>query len=152
MELVRWIEPELYDRIKQVMPILCVDLLIHRGNQFLVLLRKNEPAKGLWWTPGGRVLKGETLMEAAHRKAWEELKICVEIEKMVGIYDQFWDTSTSGESIHTPDIYFLARPFDTKIEMDEQHSEYRWVSSLKGLHPYVTQAVIDSGILGRGQR
>ncbi len=68
MDVVEWLEPELYKEIKAVMPILCVDLIVHRGQEFLLLLRNNEPAKGLWWTPGGRLLKVETVLEGVRRK------------------------------------------------------------------------------------
>ena len=31
------------------------------------MLRNNEPGKGVWFTPGGRILKGESLEEAVTR-------------------------------------------------------------------------------------
>ena len=106
---MKLIEPELYKQIQQAMPIICVDLLIHQDDRFLLLLRRNEPAKGLWWTPGGRLLKDELLVDAAHRKAKEELGIEVILEKQIGIYDQFWKTSVYGVPVHTPDVYYLAK-------------------------------------------
>ena len=48
---------ELYKRIHKTMPIPCVDVVIRHKDRFLLCKRKNEPAKGLYWFVGGRVLK-----------------------------------------------------------------------------------------------
>lgn len=81
----------LYSQILQVMPIPCVDLLVvnHIGD-ILLLLRKNEPAAGQWWFPGGRVLFGERREDAAKRKLEEECSICATQFKEIGTYDQFF--------------------------------------------------------------
>ena len=36
------------------------------------MLRNNEPTKDEWFTPGGRILYGETLETAVHRALKEE--------------------------------------------------------------------------------
>ena len=67
------IPSELYRRILAVMPIVCVDLVvIDIEGRLLLLQRRDEPAKGHWWFPGGRVHLGETRAEAASRKLNEE--------------------------------------------------------------------------------
>ena len=67
---------ELYGSIVEHMPIVCVDIvLVSRVKgvmSCLLVLRDTEPAKGLWWLPGGRIWKGETFFAAAARKAFEE--------------------------------------------------------------------------------
>ena len=77
-----WIPDDLYRQIINVMPIPCVDLIARDGkDRILMLKRKNEPAKGQWWLPGGRVYIGETRIEAAKRKLVEECgldAICLE--------------------------------------------------------------------------
>jgi len=62
-----WIEEPLYTQIKSVIPIPCVDLLIVHNNRLLLMLRNNEPGKDLWFSPGGRIQKGETPEEAVIR-------------------------------------------------------------------------------------
>lgn len=44
-----------YKKILSTMPILCVDLIIFFDGKCLLLKKKNEPAKGQYWFPGGRV-------------------------------------------------------------------------------------------------
>jgi ADP-ribose pyrophosphatase YjhB (NUDIX family) len=41
---------------------------INIDNALLLLRTKNEPAKGEWWFPGGRIKKGESLEQASHRE------------------------------------------------------------------------------------
>lgn len=51
----------------------------------LLLLHRNTPDKVQWETPGGKIEPDDKLAEkAAKRELHEELKIVVEIEKLVG--------------------------------------------------------------------
>ena len=144
---VNWIEPELYNKIKELMPIPCVDLLVHQGKSILLLKRVNEPAKGLWFSAGGRILKGELLKEAVHRKAIQELGTDVIIEKQVKTYDFLWRLA-NGEIAHTPTTYFVVSLYENYIKLDSQHSCFKWVTNVEGLHPFLVRAIEDSGILG----
>ena len=56
-----WIDEPLYNRIKEIMPIPIVDLLVTHRGRLLLMLRNNEPAKDQGFTPGGRILRGETI-------------------------------------------------------------------------------------------
>jgi colanic acid biosynthesis protein WcaH len=51
----------LYDQITKCMPIASVEALIVMDKALLFLRRNNQPAKGEWWFPGGRIRKGESL-------------------------------------------------------------------------------------------
>ena len=49
-------------------PLVSIDLIVRNGkDQILVGLRTNEPAKGFWFVPGGRILKNERITEAFKR-------------------------------------------------------------------------------------
>jgi len=89
-----FIPDDLYWKICQVMPIPCVDLLVSdaRGRVLLVK-RKNEPAAGQWWFPGGRVHYLETRENAALRKLKEECGIEAVAIKEVGTFDVILDGS-----------------------------------------------------------
>ena len=69
------ISRELYSQILEHMPIPAVDFVLVHNHQVLLALRKDEPAKGQWWIPGGRVLKNETLETAVKRKALQEVGV-----------------------------------------------------------------------------
>ena len=54
------IEEELYQKIREVIPTVCVDLIVTNVDGFYLLGKRTErPAKGLWWFPGGRIFKWE---------------------------------------------------------------------------------------------
>ena len=61
---------ELYGGIVANIPTVCVDVICQRevDNKVLLFYRRDRPAKGLWWLPGGRMLKGETFFDTALRK------------------------------------------------------------------------------------
>jgi 8-oxo-dGTP diphosphatase len=53
----------------------------------LVLLRRSiEPAYGKWVFPGGFVDRGETVPDAAVRETWEEARVRVRADDLVGLY------------------------------------------------------------------
>lgn len=115
------------------MPILCVDMIVTMGKTVLLVKRDNEPLKGEWWVPGGRVLKGETLTDAVHRKMKEEVGLEVDIHEFVGLYEGFFDKSAHGVPTHTVSAVFVVRPISTDVELDNQSSNYTWTSG--GLPP-----------------
>ena len=78
------IENELYDKIREVLPTVCVDLLVtNEQKEYLLANRTEKPAKGSWWFPGGRIRKGETWQECAKRKGREELGIDLPIGNLI---------------------------------------------------------------------
>ena len=57
-----------YEAIRRAIPIACVDLVIINANREVLLVRRvNEPARGEWWFPGGRVHLNQTRENAAKR-------------------------------------------------------------------------------------
>lgn len=123
--MTNWIEDELYGKIEKVMPILCVDLLVYQEPHIytLLCLRNNEPEKDRWWFPGGRVHKGETLIEAVRRIAEEELGLLTLDERQIFTFDYI-----SKEGKHTPAVlYRVPFPTDQEVKLDNQHSKYQWV-------------------------
>lgn len=59
-------------------PVLGVSALITHGEYVLLAKRSKEPSKGLWSLPGGKLERGETLIEAAAREVHEETAIRAE--------------------------------------------------------------------------
>ena len=142
---------ELYGQIVQNMPIPCIDFVLVKDGKILLVYRKEEPAKGQWWIPGGRVFKGEKLAETVKRKARDEIGVEVEIVKALGSYEYFsekavFDEVTTGT--HAIVSCFLVKPIGgTEIRLDETSSEFRWIDHLEeGLDPYVKKVVGDSNV------
>jgi 8-oxo-dGTP diphosphatase len=63
----------------------CVGALAYDADGRLLLIRRrNEPGRGLWSVPGGRVEAGETDAEAVVREMAEETGLVVEPGALVG--------------------------------------------------------------------
>ena len=123
-----------YERIIEVLPILCVDILVKNSQgEYLIVKRANEPKKGRWWVIGGRVLKGETLEEAAVRKTKEELGIDVKGPCPVGYFEALFQRHPFGlaERYHAVSIVFSTTIQETQvITLDTQSSEWKYSREL----------------------
>jgi hypothetical protein len=91
---------DLYGRLVRDCVVVCTDCLIVRYNpltarkECLLVERASEPVKGVWWLPGGRLLKGETFFDAAIRKAKQETGIDgVKPIQILGLWNTFFPTS-----------------------------------------------------------
>ena len=127
------VEEKLYQKIVQNVPLLCVDVIILDKNKILLVKRKDEPAKGEWFVPGGRVYKNETLEKAVIRKALEETGLRVRVIRKLGVYEFFSKTSRfEGISSHTVDIAFLTEPLpNQKIKLDASSSDFKWAEKIE---------------------
>ena len=117
----------LYTAILEVLPLLCVDVAIVHQSKYLLVKRKNKPAKEKWWVPGGRVMKGETMEDAVRRKVKEELEIEIKILSVLGYYENMWTKNESDVigGLHTVSIVFLATPLNMTVSLDNQSSEWK---------------------------
>jgi colanic acid biosynthesis protein WcaH len=122
------IPEELYQQFRRSMPLACVDLIVvDRDFRVLLLLRKNHPAFGEWWFPGGRVLYLETRRQAALRKAREECGIHASSADEIGTYDVIFDDSEKGFTSHGVTTLFVVRADATAdTALDGQSAAYAW--------------------------
>ena len=140
------IEEHLYRQIVRVMPIPCVDLLVTDADgRVLMVKRKNEPARGQWWFPGGRVHYGEKRVDAAVRKLKEECRLVPESVEEIGTYDLILPVPSAREASHAITTLFLVRVSKTTISMDEQSLAVDWraLGDWRGdhLHPFVIEGL-----------
>ena len=128
-----FIPGEEYRRIVDLMPILCVDLLLQNSRgEYLLAKRSNEPLKDQWWLPGGRVYKGESLEEAAIRKMREELSLEPSLLTMVGYCEYFCKESPFGLATghHAVAFVFTGLIPEGHISLDGQNSEWAFFQAL----------------------
>jgi colanic acid biosynthesis protein WcaH len=94
--------------------------------------RNNDPLKGEWFTPGGRIHKNETWQDALLRIAEAELGLnCISVENfsLIGMWDHFYnnsalDQNTSTHYVNLPHCAeFTSKP---QITLDHQHGEFEW--------------------------
>ena len=129
-------------------PLVSIDLCLICNGQVLLGKRRNEPLKGTWFTPGGRIHKNETWRDALLRIAEVELglsDIAVEGFSLTGMWDHLYnnsalDQNTSTHYVNLPHYAeFKSKP---QITLDDQHGDFKWfdlgvVSSDEKFHPYI---------------
>ena len=70
-------------------PVLAASCVVFRADEVLLIKRSQEPFKGQWGLPGGKVEFGETVLHAAQREVLEETGIIAKIIGMAGLYEVF---------------------------------------------------------------
>ena len=74
------------DRVERVP---CVGAVVRDEQGRLLLVRRaNEPGRGLWSIPGGRVDPGETAEEAVVREVAEETGLAVVVSDLAGVVER----------------------------------------------------------------
>ncbi|WP_232522290.1 GDP-mannose mannosyl hydrolase [Marinimicrobium alkaliphilum] len=113
-------------------PLVSIDF-VARNNAGDVLLgkRTNKPAKGYWFVPGGRILKGERLSEAFKRLSVAEFGNVIKLEdaKPLGVFEHLYDDSSFDDSVGTHYVVIAYEVFidpDLSQLPDSQHADYRW--------------------------
>jgi colanic acid biosynthesis protein WcaH len=157
----KYLPADVYQKIVQDSVVCCVDILLVRYNpaenrkECLVVKRSSEPAMGLWWLPGGRLLKGETFFAAARRKAKQETGISdVQPIQVLGVWNTFFPTShwddneSKGTQTVNPIVLVEVLQAGADVELDETSESYQWISldpdaaAKAGHDRYVLQALL----------
>ncbi len=141
---------DLYRKIHKLLPLGCVDAVAVSPSkkQFILVKRKNEPQKGAWWFPGGRIFKNEKLADAVLRKVKQELGLPAKVKKELGTYEFFSKTGYfKGTNTHMIAVVFLVEiAVDKKIILDWQSSDSRWFTKInRNWNPYLKKYLKQAG-------
>jgi len=138
-----FIPEKLYKKIIKNIPICCVDVLVINKNRFLLIQRKNNPAKDKWCFPGGRLLFNESLRAGVKRKLKEELGIKkVKMIKFLAVGETKFKKGYFNFPVHSINVTFLAEidNFQEKnIDLDtKNHIYYKWFQKIPAkVDPYI---------------
>ena len=142
--IMNFIPADDYTRIINVLPILCVDVVIQNPrDEYLLVKRASEPLKDQWWVVGGRVHKGETMEQAAIRKVKEEVSLDIKNLRLIGYYEEiFRENSFNLKSgLHTISIVFSTVVDESQqVKLDYQSTDWKYSNELpaeflyKGIH------------------
>jgi ADP-ribose pyrophosphatase YjhB (NUDIX family) len=141
------IPEDIYSQIVCFMPIPCVDLLVEDSEGRILLIRRaNNPAKGQWWFPGGRVHYLETRAQAAKRKLREECGLNVLQMKELGAYDVILDMDGDADPHHgITTLFHVMINRGGLVTIGAQSIDYDWRTPRKWmsaqLNPFVFEGI-----------
>ncbi len=141
------IPDRIYREIMDNVPTCCVDIVFlnKKKGKTLLFKRNNEPAKGTYFTCGGRLFKEETLIECAIRQAKKELGLNINPKKLffVGVtQDNYKNSIYKGVSSNIVNIFYgyILNDENVNLQFDKQHSDHKWFDVRdKTLHPYIKE-------------
>lgn len=139
-----WLSDDAFRQVVAATPLVAIDLVV-RDTRGRVLLgrRKNRPAQGFWFVPGGRVRKNETLDAACERLTETELGLrrARGDAALLGVYEHMYADSVFGAVTDSPSTHyvllgyqlFMADEITTFLHADVQHDEWRWWPTAEAL-------------------
>lgn len=114
-------------------PLVSIDLIVRDRQQRLLLgLRLDQPARGFWLVPGGRVTKGESLDEAFSRISTAELGVALQrtSARLLGVFTHRYDTNFASAPGVVTHYVVLAFEIEIPLELTNlprtQHSDFQW--------------------------
>ena len=120
-----------YQKIIKSMPIFCIDFLISFKNKFLLVKRKEEPLKNLYWVVGGRLMFKEKIVDAAKRIQEREIGIYFSNFKEIGFSNYFFPNTKNSRATHTPTLLFhISAEKFFKPKLDEKHNKFIWSENI----------------------
>jgi len=135
MAAQHFLQPGDFERVIRLTPLVSIDLIISDPEgQVLLGLRTNEPAKGVYFVPGGRIGKMETLDSAFLRILEGETgcKAQRSDAEFLGVYEHIYNTNVFGDSAYGTHYvvlgYRLQLQERPRAILDDQHSAWKWVS------------------------
>lgn len=123
------------------LPLVSIDLVLTNSDgQLLLGQRNNAPARGWWFTPGGRIRKNEPLDQAKRRVANDELGLpaaALERATPMGAWDHFYPDSAFAPEVSTHYVNLplwlqLTQGEETQLQLPqgtgEQHARWKWLA------------------------
>src|SRR5262249_37570302 len=96
-----WMAPQDFENVIRLTPLVAIDFVV-RSPQGKVLVgrRTNEPARNVFFVPGGRITKNETRSAAFQRISQEELGVKLNINeaRFFTVNDHIYETNRFGKS------------------------------------------------------
>lgn len=142
------LELQTFKTVVENTPLVSIDLCLVCNGQIFLSKRRNDPLKGRWFTPGGRIHKNETWQDALLRILEVELGlkgIVLEDFTLMGIWDHFYSNSAFDQNISTHYVnlpHFAEIKSKPRVVLDDQHDEFKWfdlsaIANDEKFHPYV---------------
>ncbi|XXK59464.1 GDP-mannose mannosyl hydrolase [Porticoccaceae bacterium nBUS_09] len=144
----RMLEPDIFKSIVKNTPLVSIDICLLHGGKILLGKRSNEPLKGKWFTPGGRIFKNESWQECILRVSQSELGFVIDdlsSFRLMGVWDHFYENSVMDNDMSTHYVnlpHYCILETRPSLSIDQQHNDLRWfdldeVAGKNGFHEYM---------------
>ena len=141
--------PETFRQVVELTPLVSLDLVVRdRAGRMLVGYRRNKPAQGCWFVPGGRLGKNETRRDAFARLSRVELGVELSFEgaRFMGVFEHLYPDNFLGDPGFGTHYVVLAYAIEAdphllRLPGGDQHDSYAWLSDDEidrrdDVHPY----------------
>lgn len=98
------------------------------GQRVLLVRRGNEPMRGEWSLPGGKLEVGETLREGVAREVREETGLAVKPERIIEVVDRIVREESGVVRYHYVLVDFLCSLDGGKLAAGSDAQDVLWVS------------------------
>lgn len=114
-------------------PLVSIDLIVkdERG-RVLLGLRRNKPAQGYWFVPGGRIYKDERVAQALARIGVEELgmELNESSVRFLGVFEHLYPDNFAGKPDVSTHYIVLGCEVIPTVKFDQlpvsQHDDWRF--------------------------
>ena len=99
-----WLSEGVYRTLLESAPVPTADFILIRSSngrrEFMLSKRTENPYRGTWFVPGGRIFKGERMEDAVRRNCERELGFTPDEPRFVGCLD-VWNPPKMGIRWHS---------------------------------------------------
>lgn len=103
-------------------------LIVDAANHLLMMKRSDD---GFWGLPGGGLELGEVLEAGARREVYEETGLELDEMHLFGVFSgpEMFYRYPNGDDIYGVMIVYLARGWQGKICLNEEHTHWCWFAA-----------------------
>lgn len=105
-------------------PVLGVGALVFDRDHVLLVKRGAHPAKGYWSIPGGKLRRGESIVQAVEREMLEETGLRVRPGELVAVYERL--PTDGGEGEHYVVLDYLCEAAGGVLRAGDDAAEVGW--------------------------
>jgi mutator protein MutT len=109
-------------------PKIGVAAIVFHQDKVLLIQRANEPGKGQWTFPGGKLQAGETLQHAAERETYEETRVKVTSGNIAHTFEMIEYDHNNNLKFHYIIIDLDARYVEGTPQARDDARDAKWVS------------------------
>jgi len=134
-EVATWLSDEDFAHIVRHSILSSIDIILRDSNgRIFVGRRSNEPARGMYFVPGGVIRKNERIAAAFDRILAAETGLAAPFAyaRLLGMYEHIYPTNRYQDPAYG--THYLVQGYEVRLDrqpdvmLDAQHSDSRWMT------------------------